>query len=136
MTTDTLQAQYFRQQLQSGVEKIFADQRQIAASRIYAKPNSRAGVRRDGSFYEGRSGTLLEALSNPQYLISASGQNTTLTVRLPQYIRFIDMRRRQNAKIYNRPIWGTLYSETMQNIRFEYREWLRKHVGDMLQSSF
>ena len=30
-----------------------------------------------------------------------------------------------NAKVYDKPVWGHLYGETLQDIKYDYCEWVR-----------
>ena len=32
-----------------------------------------------------------------------------------------------NAKVYDKPVWGHLYGEALQDIKCSYREWLRRN---------
>lgn len=45
----------------------------------------------------------------------------------PTYLRFLDMKRLGNYRIYNRPLWGILYRETLVDIKYEFRQWLQKN---------
>ena len=75
----------------------------------------------------------MEALMHPQYRISADGPGIKAETTLPTYIRFLDMKRLGNWKIYNRQIWGILYKETLNNTKYEYRDWLKEHFPALLE---
>lgn len=119
----TIQQQYFKQQLETGIRKILATQLAIATDKIYSDPYN---ARR-------RSGALRVSLENPSYMITGSGSGVNAEVKWPTYIRFLDMKRFGNKKIYNRPVWGILYKETYNNIRYEFSDWLRKNFPDKLK---
>jgi hypothetical protein len=136
METDSLKTQYFMQYIRKGVHDIFAAQKQIATSRIYQVGHERTIKQGSGSTIKGRSGALMNALNSPNYLITPDGQGVRTQITYPLYIRFLDMKRHGNYKIYNRQIWGIMYKETFVNIKYEYGDWLKNHVHDLLNSAF
>ncbi len=133
METESIKVQYFKQQLEKGIRDILESQRFIATSRIYQKGHDRVREQRSGATVKGRSGVLMAALTNPRYRISPDGSGVRTETTLPTYIRFLDMKRHGNYQIYNRQIWGILYTETIQNVKYEYREWLEKHFPELLK---
>ena len=54
----------------------------------------------------------------------------------PTYLRLLDRKRLGNYRIYNRPVWGILYKETFNDIRFEFSAWLRKNLADSIRESY
>lgn len=133
MEAESIKAQYFRQQVEKGIRDIFEAQKLIATERIYQSGHDRIRQKRGGSILEGRSGVLLEALTNPRYRINPDGEGIRAETTLPTYIRFLDMKRNGNYKIYNRQIWGILYKETLINTKYEFRDWLAKHFPELLE---
>lgn len=133
MDTENIKVQYFKQHLEKGIRDILEAQRLIATSRIYQTGHERIREQRSGAIVKGRTGTLMEALTNPRYRISPDGKGLNTETILPKYIRFLDMKRNGNFRIYNRQVWGILYKETLQNIKYEYREWLEKHFPELLK---
>ena len=133
MEADSIKAQYFRQNLEKGIRDILAAQTAIATARIYQSGHDRIREKRSGATVKGRSGKLLEALTNPRYIIECNGEGLRTETKLPTYIRFLDMKRHGNYKIYNRQIWGILYTETLINTKYEFREWLEKHFPELLE---
>ena len=132
MEAESIKMQYFLQQLEKGIRDIFEAQKAIATERIYQKGHDRISEKRSGSVVQGRSGALLDALINPRYRITPDGGGLRTETSLPTYIRFLDMKRHGNYQIYNRQIWGILYTETLGNIKYEFREWLEKHFPELL----
>lgn len=123
-------SQYFADYVRKGFRNIFDEQRRIAANKIY----SRQAYRTDGS-PRSRSGRLQAALEAQQMNINASGGSLEANVDYPSYIRFLDMKRLGNYKIYNRPIWGILYKQTFVELRYEFSDWLRRFTRQSLQES-
>lgn len=76
----------------------------------------------------------MEALKNPVYRLSASGSGITSVSTVPLSMRFLDMKHLGNWQIYNRQIWGILYSETLLNIKTEWRDWIRQRIAESLNS--
>ena len=133
MESDGLQLQYLRQQVEKGIRDIFTAQRMIASKRLYQKGHERTLFQGQGNAVRGRSGALMAALTNPQYRIGNSGGGLEATSTVPLRIRFLDMKKYGNFQIYNRQVWGILYSETLQNIKYGYRDWIRTHFPEMLK---
>lgn len=127
---DRIQRRYVVEQLRRGVADIFAAQLAIATRRIYAHGHERRTEQRDGAPLQSRSGALLDALTNPRYAVTEHGIEATI----PLQLRFLDIKRLGNWQIYNRQVWGILYRETLQNIKYEYRDWLRRNFPEMLAS--
>lgn len=124
-------SRYFTEYVNRGFRKIFNEQRHIAAAKIYGKQAYRTdGTRRS------RSGTLQKALDSPSFSITGSGSGISARAEYPTYLRFLDMKRLGNYRIYNRPIWGILYKETFRDIRYEFSDWLSKNFADSIRDSY
>lgn len=118
---DDLRGQYFKEYLQKGFLRIFEEQRRIAAAKIYSRKSARS-----------RSGALMNALRSPSWSISTAGAGVEARVDYPTYLRFLDMKRLGNYKIYNRPVWGILYKETFRDLKYEFRDWLTSQLHESL----
>lgn len=121
-----LQGTYFREQLLKGISAIYAKQQSVAAGKI----GSSGG--RDRS----RSSALMESLTAPDYTVSVRGGGVAAVLNYPISIRFSDMKHLGNWKVYNKPIWGTIYRETIPDIRYEFSTWIREHTKESLTEAF
>lgn len=124
-------AKYFTEYVNRGFRRIFEEQRRIAAAKIYGKQ----AYRTDGT-PRSRSGRLQQALASPTFSITGSSSGISAKAQYPTYLRFLDMKRLGNYRIYNRPVWGILYKETFNDIRFEFSAWLRKNLADSIRESY
>lgn len=124
-------AKYFAEYVNRGFRRIFEEQRRIAAAKIYGKQ----AYRTDGT-PRSRSGRLQQALASPTFSITGSGSSISAKAQYPTYLRFLDMKRLGNYRIYNRTVWGILYKETFNDIRFEFSAWLRKNLADSIRESY
>ncbi len=124
-------AKFFTEYVNRGFRRIFEEQRRIAAAKIYGKQ----AYRTDGT-PRSRSGRLQQALASPTFSITGSGSGISAKAQYPTYLRFLDMKRLGNYRIYNRPVWGILYKETFNDIRFEFSAWLRKNLADSIRESY
>ena len=124
-------AKYFTEYVNRGFRRIFEEQRRIAAAKIYGKQ----AYRTDGT-PRSRSGRLQQALASPTFSITGSGTGIPPNAQYPTYLRFLHMKRLGNYRIYNRPVWGILYKETFNDIRFEFSAWLRKNLADSIRESY
>lgn len=133
--TGDFKTDFFTDRIGRGIQDIFNAQLDIATKRIYQKGRSRKKVQGYGELVQGRSGALMEALQNPKYSIQPDGEGVIAHSNLPLYTRFLDMKRHGNYQIYNRQIYGILYRETMGKIKYEYQEYARERIKEMLTSS-
>lgn len=121
------QNEYLIHQLRLGLRKTLAEQERIAQKKIYSKVGNR--------YARSRSGALLRALQQPSYKLTAGGGGALLRVDYPLYLRFLDMKSMGNYRIYNRPVWGIFYKDTLKNIKYEYRDWLRSTIHAQLSDA-
>lgn len=133
MESESLKMQFFRQQLERGIRDIVDAQRLIATERIYQSGHDRIREQRDGAPLRGRSGQLMEALKNPVYRLSASGSGITSVSTVPLSMRFLDMKHLGNCDLQPSDM-GILYSETLLNIKTEWRDWIRQRIAESLNS--
>lgn len=122
---------YFTDYINRGFSRIFANQRLIAATKIYGKQ----AYRTDGT-PRSRSGRLQQALASPTFSITSSGSGISAKAQYPTYLRLLDMKRLGNYRIYNRPVWGILYRETFKDIKYEFGDWCKQHVADTMRKSY
>lgn len=114
---------YFKEHVERGFRHIFDEQRSVAAAKAVSLGRS-------------RSEALQKALSSPPLTVTGSGSSLAAVARYPTFVRFLDMRRFENLRVYNRPIWGILYRQTIPDIRYEFADWLRANVGESLSEAF
>lgn len=132
---ELLKSEFFREELERGVRDVFSAQLLAARERIYMRGQERTVYRRDGSPVQGRSGRLMAALQNPRYSLARSGEGYEVESNIPEYMRFLDMRRHGNFQIYNRQLYGILYRETRNRIAYGFGEWARERVGDAIREA-
>ncbi len=131
MDRDGITSQYFAEHIRKGFRSIFAEQRAIAARKIYSRE-----ARTAEGYERSRSHVLEQSLQSPDFSITPAGGGIETRVNYPSYIRFLDMKRLGNYRIYNRPIWGILYKQTFQDIRFEFSDWLRRNFSEEIRQCF
>ena len=124
MDIQGIKMEYFLSMLEKGIKEVFSRQAQAAQSNIYSNGND---------VEEGRSGALREALEGPKYSITTVGQGLQVVATLPEYGRFVDMKAHGNRAVYNKQLFGTLYRETLQDIKYEFRDWVEKNYGASLR---
>lgn len=141
MNEDLIKQEFIRERVEKDIRAIFEAQLLIARERIY----TRTKYSKEGrSFYQeqgagatlDRDSLLLKALETPQYKIEASGNGIISTSNIPMYMRFMDMKRVGNWQIYNRQVWGILYNNTINAIRYEYGKQVRDQIYARLANAF
>lgn len=90
--------------------------------------------------FKGGTGRLAEFLSQHPVSISGEGLKQTYHMRVFSYLRFLDIRYRKQEMffcrrlaLYNRVIWGILYNETMQDLRYGLTENIRELMRNDLE---
>jgi hypothetical protein len=136
ITENITKQQFIVQVLERDVQNIYKAQLAIARQNIYVEGKQLNIKKRRGAKIGIRSGALLESLQNPDYLIRAQGENFTVSAGIVKHMRFIDMKKFGNRKIYNRQVWGILYNNALKDIKFNYGQALSDLVGEKLREAF
>ena len=86
------------------------------------------------------TGRLANFLSQHPITFSGEGLKQTYHMRIFSYLRFLDIRYRKQdmflrrkLALYNRVIWGVLYNETLQDIRYGLTDNIRQLMRDDLE---
>ena len=136
MITDQMtKSQFVVEMLNRDVQNIFKAQQLIAEQNIrYEKRDlkEKRGKKRIGK----RSGALLNAVQNPKFNIVGVDGRFQVQAYVPLHMRFLDMRKKGNWKIYNRQIFGILYRNSYWDIQFGYGEQIHDVIGEQLNKAF
>ena len=119
---DGLKQEYFERQIRDKLRSTLERQRKIFKSRqteISGSPS--------------RGKMIKDALDGVTAGISRDGEGVIARLAYPVEIRFFDMKRILNWRIYNRQLWGMAYHELLGDIKYEFRDWIRKHYPDRLR---
>lgn len=76
------------------------------------------------------------SLASPDFYMKSEGEHFGMAANYPLYIRFLDMKRRGNWHIYNAPVYGILYNNTLPDIKYKYGEYVADVVCDALRKAF
>lgn len=86
------------------------------------------------------TGRLADFLSRRPFSISGEGLKQAYHMRVFSYLRFLDIRYRKQEMffrrrlaLYNRVIWGVLYNETMQDLRYGLTDNIREMMRNDLE---
>lgn len=83
-----------------------------------------------------RTGTLLKSVQNPNFTIAGINGTFQVNAYIPLHMRFLDMKKKGNWKIYNRQVWGILYNNSIRDLKYGYGEEIRDIVGAALVQAF
>lgn len=111
--------------LRRGAAATFAEQGRIAQKKIYSR---RMKTRHT------RTGHLMDMLTAASTSTALAATSVTIRSDYPHYIKMLDMKEGGNMRIYNRPLWGIFYRQTLKDIRSNCREALRTMLGETLRS--
>jgi len=128
--------EFIIQVLERDIRNIYKAQLAIAQKNIYVQGKALKKTKRSGPKIGVRSGSLMESLQNPDYLIQAQGEKFIVSAGIVKHMRFLDMKKIGNRKIYNRQVWGILYNNALKDIKFNYGKTISDSVGDALQEAF
>lgn len=120
--SDDLKARYFEEHIREKIGKALDEQRKIYNSRI----NSVGGDKSRGSLIRER----LEGMSLD---LHKEGEGVVARLLYPIEIRFFDMKRILDWKIYNRKLWGIMYKDLLGDIRHEFEDWIRANYPEQLR---
>ena len=133
---ENFKTDFFTDRIGRGIQDIFQAQLDIATKRIYQKGRERKKVQGTGEIIQGRSGALMAALQNPNYSVVPNGEGVIARSNLPLYTRFLDMKKHGNYGIYNRQVWGILWNNSLQTIKYGYGKEVRDRIYAGLQEAF
>jgi len=137
MISDNITKQDFIVQvLERDVRNIYKAQLAIAQKNIYIGGKQLKVTKRRGAKIGVRSGALLKSLENPDFMIQAQGGKFIVSAGIVKHMRFIDMKKFGNRKIYNRRVWGILYNNALKDIKFNYGQAISDVVGEKLREAF
>ena len=117
---DAIKIRYMAEQIRKGLQEAITEQKR------------RAEIKPRNGF---RAELLKEAIDNITYTVNEGQLGVQAIMQVPLYVRFADMRHLADAGVYDKPVWGQMYERTLQDIKYEYREWLRRTYGDTLRQN-
>ncbi len=121
--------------LQRDLNNIYKAQLAIARNNIYVEGKELEIKRKHTKKIGVRSGMLLQSLENPDFIIQSSGEKFIVSASIVLHMRFIDMKKYGNRRIYNRQVWGILYNNALRDIRSGYGKELYDFVSDALHKA-
>jgi hypothetical protein len=129
------QADFIRAVLERDAKNIYKAQQLIVSERIYLKGKDLKATRRRKGIQR-RTGRLEDSVSHPDYIIQSQGEEFKLALNYPLYIRFLDMRKKGNWRIYRHPIWGIINNHTIPDLKYKYGEAIADKMGNLLKGAF
>lgn len=79
---------------------------------------------------------LYQHLASRPYKISKTDAGCYVTMSVLRKLRFLDMKKYGNFKIYNRQIWGILYNNAYKDIRNNISDAVYNEVSHALHKAF
>jgi hypothetical protein len=136
ITENIIKQDFIVNVIQRDIKNIFAAQLSIAQRNTYIEGKELKVKKRRGSIIQRRSGQLLSALENPDYMLQFQGEKFIAVASYPLYIRFLDMKHIGNRRIYNRQIWGILYNNSLKDIKYRCGQNIADNIGNVLRGIF
>lgn len=140
LSNNITKSQFILQALDRDLANIYAAQRLIAEEnkiirvRKTGEKFARKSDRRDGIGV--KTGRLINSLQSPDYIVSQQGEKFVVSASIVLHMRFLDMKKYGNWRIYNAQVWGILYNNALRDIRWNYGYILHDAIGDLLREAF
>jgi hypothetical protein len=67
--------------------------------------------------------------------VSESGEEFIFSQKIIRQLRFLDMKKLGNMKIYNRLVWGILYGETAKDLMYGFTEEVKTALRRQLEAA-
>ena len=124
--------------IERDVRNIYKAQFLIATQNCYLEGKSLKVRKRKGVTLAAKKdgNRIVARLQNPNFNISVSGDKLLLTNNIIKQLRFRDMKKWGNWRIYNRQVWGILYNNSLKDIKLHLGEQMRDTLGVQLQEAF
>jgi hypothetical protein len=78
---------------------------------------------------------VIESIQGNAGTVSESGSGVTFSQKIIKQLRFLDMKRPGNLKIYNRPVCGILYGETKAELSYGFSEEVKNTLRRQLEAA-
>jgi hypothetical protein len=121
--------------LKRDIANIYRAQLAIAKYNIRIEGKELKIKKKTGATLNVRSGRLLNSLEHPDFIVQSGGTHFTVSSKIMTYMRFLDMKRSGNWKIYNRQVWGILYNNALRDIRYRYGQDIYDSVRKALEQA-
>ena len=107
--------EFFKRTLSRDFKTIYQRQLDIAERGIYREGRQLKVRFRPDKIVPGRTGHLRDRLAAAEFQITGVDP-IMLETGYPLYIRFLDMRKKRDLRIYNRQIWGIVYNNALPDL--------------------
>jgi hypothetical protein len=121
--------------LKRDLSNIYRAQLAIAKHNVHIEGKDSKVKKRRGAALKVKTGRLISSLENPDFIIQANGTHFVVSARIMLYMRFLDMKRLGNWKIYNRQVWGILENNALRDIRSRYGQDIHDYFHDVLEQA-
>lgn len=136
MIADTItKSQFIVQTLDTDIQNIYKAMSLIAEQNLYVSGKQLKTTKQKGALIGRKSGSLLQCLQSPDYIIQSTNTGYIISAAIVQQLRFMDMVRFGNRRIYNRQVWGILYNNTLKQLHNYYGTETYNFVGDALKAA-
>ena len=136
ITDKIIKKQFIVDTLRRDMVNIYDTMTLIARQNIYHEGKNLTVTHRRGPTIGSRSGALLDSLDARDFDIVADDDRFLVTSRFVKQLRFLDMKRLGNWKIYNRQVWGILFNNAVPDIKRNISAQVADRIGDSLREAF
>lgn len=127
--------EFIRKILERDARNIYRAQHLVVSQHIYLSGKDLKATKRKKGLQR-RTGHLEDSLANPEFYIRSEGEHFVMAANYPIYIRFLDMKRKGNWRIYNRLVFGILFNNALKDLKFKYGQNITDRIGNALRDAF
>lgn len=128
MSIEALQQGFLKDALENNIKTVYERQLQIFLDYV-RRGNSK--IKRSPEFLR----NVENYLRHPLTQNNSAGQGFIAYCRYPIFIRFMDMKRIGNWKIYNRQVWGGIYRQTMKDVNYQYSTFFYEYIKQQMSAT-
>jgi hypothetical protein len=77
-----------------------------------------------------------QSIRSNVFSFNGSNGNFIISQRIPKQLRFLDMKKFGNLRIYNKKVWGYIYGEIAGELMYGLSEEIRKGIRKELEQAF
>lgn len=81
---------------------------------------------------------LIKDVATRRLEVSGNGNDVMFSFKISRKLRYADMKRLGNAKVYNKPLWGIIFGSkdsVKTRLQYELTEEVRQRLNDELQDA-
>ena len=137
ITDDIIKMQFITKVVNEDMIAIRQAQKRIFYENVYAVGKDLVKQTRKGrTLAQGSHADIENYLNSAPASIVSTATGAISLQEMPITLRFLDMKKKGDWRIYNAQLWGILYNNSLRRIRYETGEAISEQTAKLLQDTF